>query len=110
MIINIIKVQAFIRCLDIPGYPLDFYISKARAIIIKSTDRGISTTCWFVEGNYFESTDVCFRWETQSDYCSSVKKTSPYNKGTRLVDFIDMVILDFLMSTFIWCTCVLWRL
>ncbi|KAF0037058.1 hypothetical protein F2P81_009932 [Scophthalmus maximus] len=38
------------------------------------------------------------KWETQSDYCSSVKKTSPYNKGTRLVDFIDMVILDFLMS------------
>ncbi|XP_051240493.1 extracellular serine/threonine protein kinase FAM20C-like [Dicentrarchus labrax] len=38
------------------------------------------------------------KWRTDPDYCSTVKKTSPYNKGTRLVDFIDMVILDFLMS------------
>uniref|UniRef100_A0A672ZHQ4 Family with sequence similarity 20 member C, like n=1 Tax=Sphaeramia orbicularis TaxID=375764 RepID=A0A672ZHQ4_9TELE len=37
-------------------------------------------------------------WETNPDYCSSVKRTAPYNKGTRLVDFIDLVILDFLMS------------
>lgn len=43
---------------------------------------------------------VCFRWETKSDYCSKVKKTPPYNKGTRLVDFMDMVVLDFLMSRF----------
>ncbi|KAM6940219.1 extracellular serine/threonine protein kinase FAM20C-like [Xenentodon cancila] len=38
------------------------------------------------------------KWETDPDYCSTVKKTAPYDKGTRLVDFIDMVILDFLMS------------
>ncbi|XP_023286954.1 extracellular serine/threonine protein kinase FAM20C-like [Seriola lalandi dorsalis] len=38
------------------------------------------------------------KWETESDYCSTVKKTPPYNKGTRLVDFIDLVILDFLMG------------
>ncbi|XP_072240770.1 extracellular serine/threonine protein kinase FAM20C-like [Leuresthes tenuis] len=38
------------------------------------------------------------KWETNPDYCSTVKKTPPYNKGTRLVDFIDLVILDFLMS------------
>ncbi|XP_056157623.1 dynein heavy chain domain-containing protein 1 [Lampris incognitus] len=38
------------------------------------------------------------KWETDHDYCSTVKKTAPYNKGTRLVDFIDMVILDFLMN------------
>uniref|UniRef100_UPI0009B32970 extracellular serine/threonine protein kinase FAM20C-like n=1 Tax=Monopterus albus TaxID=43700 RepID=UPI0009B32970 len=38
------------------------------------------------------------KWETEPDYCSKVKKTPPYNKGTRLVDFMDMVILDFLMS------------
>lgn len=44
---------------------------------------------------------VCFRWESEPDYCSTVKKTAPYNKGTRLVDFIDLVILDFLMSRFI---------
>ncbi|XP_067441457.1 extracellular serine/threonine protein kinase FAM20C-like [Thunnus thynnus] len=38
------------------------------------------------------------KWETEPDYCSTIKKTPPYNKGTRLVDLIDMVILDFLMS------------
>lgn len=38
------------------------------------------------------------KWETDPDYCSSVKKTAPYDKGTRLVDFMDMVILDYLMS------------
>ncbi|XP_037546282.1 extracellular serine/threonine protein kinase FAM20C-like [Nematolebias whitei] len=38
------------------------------------------------------------KWETDPDYCASVKKTAPYDKGTRLVDFMDMVILDFLMS------------
>lgn len=42
-----------------------------------------------------------FRWETEPEYCSTVKKTPPYDKGTRLVDFIDMVILDFLMSMFL---------
>lgn len=41
---------------------------------------------------------VCFSWESQPSYCSTVKKTVPYNEGTTLVDFIDMVILDFLMS------------
>ncbi|KAA8595315.1 hypothetical protein FQN60_012450, partial [Etheostoma spectabile] len=44
------------------------------------------------------------KWESEPDYCSKVKKTPPYNKGTRLVDFIDLVILDFLMSMFILCT------
>ncbi|XP_044195013.1 extracellular serine/threonine protein kinase FAM20C-like [Thunnus albacares] len=38
------------------------------------------------------------KWETEADYCSTIKKTPPYDKGTRLVDLIDMVILDFLMS------------
>ncbi|XP_008294463.1 extracellular serine/threonine protein kinase FAM20C-like [Stegastes partitus] len=38
------------------------------------------------------------KWETQPDYCATVKKTPPYDKGTRLVDFMDMVILDFLMG------------
>lgn len=41
---------------------------------------------------------VCFSWETQPNYCSTVKETVPYNEGTRLVDFIDLVILDFLMG------------
>ncbi|XP_062404509.1 extracellular serine/threonine protein kinase FAM20C-like isoform X2 [Sardina pilchardus] len=38
------------------------------------------------------------QWETEKDYCDTVKKTPPYNQGTRLVDLIDMAILDFLMS------------
>ncbi|KAK5873344.1 hypothetical protein PBY51_018392 [Eleginops maclovinus] len=39
------------------------------------------------------------KWQTDPDYCSSVTKTPPYNQGTRLLDFMDMVILDFLMIT-----------
>ncbi|XP_043078214.1 extracellular serine/threonine protein kinase FAM20C [Puntigrus tetrazona] len=38
------------------------------------------------------------QWETDSNYCDSIKKTPPYDRGTRLVDLIDMSILDFLMS------------
>uniref|UniRef100_H3DNC5 Family with sequence similarity 20 member C, like n=1 Tax=Tetraodon nigroviridis TaxID=99883 RepID=H3DNC5_TETNG len=37
------------------------------------------------------------KWETQPNYCATVKTTPPYDEGTRLVDFMDMVILDFLM-------------
>ncbi|KTF96856.1 hypothetical protein cypCar_00025049 [Cyprinus carpio] len=47
-----------------------------------------------------ESSDGYFfnRWATDSNYCDSIKKTPPYDRGTRLVDLIDMSILDFLMS------------
>ncbi|XP_028310662.1 extracellular serine/threonine protein kinase FAM20C-like [Gouania willdenowi] len=38
------------------------------------------------------------QWEKDPEYCNSVKQTAPYNQGTRLVDLIDMTILDFLMS------------
>ncbi|KAG7279072.1 hypothetical protein CRUP_031708 [Coryphaenoides rupestris] len=40
------------------------------------------------------------KWETEADYCSGGKTTAPYDKGMRLVDFIDLAILDYLMSTF----------
>ncbi|XP_054615618.1 extracellular serine/threonine protein kinase FAM20C-like [Dunckerocampus dactyliophorus] len=38
------------------------------------------------------------QWEKDPAYCDTVKQTPPYNHGTRLVDVIDMAILDFLMS------------
>uniref|UniRef100_A0AAY4A9I8 FAM20 C-terminal domain-containing protein n=2 Tax=Denticeps clupeoides TaxID=299321 RepID=A0AAY4A9I8_9TELE len=38
------------------------------------------------------------QWENNAKYCESVKKSPPYSQGTRLVDLIDMAILDFLMS------------
>ncbi|KPP59807.1 extracellular serine/threonine protein kinase FAM20C-like [Scleropages formosus] len=38
------------------------------------------------------------QWEKDPKFCDTVKKTTPYNKGTRLVDLTDMAILDFLMS------------
>ncbi|XP_061086505.1 extracellular serine/threonine protein kinase FAM20C [Conger conger] len=38
------------------------------------------------------------QWEKDPDYCVKVKTTPPYDRGTRLVDLIDMAILDFLMS------------
>uniref|UniRef100_A0A8B9RHV0 Family with sequence similarity 20 member C, like n=1 Tax=Astyanax mexicanus TaxID=7994 RepID=A0A8B9RHV0_ASTMX len=37
-------------------------------------------------------------WENTPTYCNAVKKTPPYDRGTRLVDLIDMTILDFLQS------------
>ncbi|XP_075941428.1 extracellular serine/threonine protein kinase FAM20C-like [Anarhichas minor] len=37
-------------------------------------------------------------WESEPDYCSTVTKTPPYDRGTRLVDFMDLVVLDFLMG------------
>lgn len=41
---------------------------------------------------------VVSRWEKDPAYCDTVKQTPPYNHGTRLVDLIDMAVLDFLMS------------
>uniref|UniRef100_A0A3Q3GFU5 Extracellular serine/threonine protein kinase FAM20C-like n=1 Tax=Kryptolebias marmoratus TaxID=37003 RepID=A0A3Q3GFU5_KRYMA len=38
------------------------------------------------------------QWEKEPAYCDTVKQTPPYNSGTRLVDLIDMAVLDFLMS------------
>ncbi|XP_012728580.2 extracellular serine/threonine protein kinase FAM20C [Fundulus heteroclitus] len=38
------------------------------------------------------------QWEKDPAYCDTVKKTPPYDHGTRLVDLIDMAVLDFLMS------------
>ncbi|XP_068434201.1 extracellular serine/threonine protein kinase FAM20C isoform X2 [Clinocottus analis] len=37
-------------------------------------------------------------WETDPAYCDSVKQKPPYSQGTRLVDLIDMAVLDFLMG------------
>lgn len=41
---------------------------------------------------------VVSRWEKDPAYCDTVKQTPPYNHGSRLVDLIDMAVLDFLMS------------
>ncbi|XP_029945176.1 extracellular serine/threonine protein kinase FAM20C-like [Salarias fasciatus] len=38
------------------------------------------------------------QWEKDPAYCDTVKQTPPYSHGTRLVDLIDMAVLDFLMS------------
>ncbi|XP_029294360.1 extracellular serine/threonine protein kinase FAM20C-like [Cottoperca gobio] len=38
------------------------------------------------------------KWENDPAYCDTVKQKSPYNYGTRLVDLMDMAVLDFLMS------------
>ncbi|KAE8611479.1 hypothetical protein XENTR_v10012467 [Xenopus tropicalis] len=37
-------------------------------------------------------------WELNPSYCNTVKVTPPYSQGTRLLDLIDMAILDFLMG------------
>lgn len=69
--------------------------SKCILTYIKYVNK--QTLSWF----RFESASVlCVvaRWEKDPHYCDTVKKTPPYDKGTRLVDVIDMAILDFLMS------------
>lgn len=38
------------------------------------------------------------RWEVDPDYCDEVKQTPPYDRGTRLLDIMDMTIFDFLMG------------
>ncbi|AWP18638.1 putative extracellular serine/threonine protein kinase FAM20C-like [Scophthalmus maximus] len=38
------------------------------------------------------------QWQKDPSYCDTVKQTPPYNHGTRLVDLIDMAVLDFLMG------------
>ncbi|XP_028935372.1 extracellular serine/threonine protein kinase FAM20C-like [Ornithorhynchus anatinus] len=37
-------------------------------------------------------------WEGNPDYCARVRQTPPYDKGSRLLNLIDMTILDFLMG------------
>ncbi|XP_067914318.1 pseudokinase FAM20A-like [Heterodontus francisci] len=35
-------------------------------------------------------------WETNPNYCEKIKRTRPYNTGSRLLNVIDMAIFDFL--------------
>uniref|UniRef100_A0A6Q2Y969 FAM20 C-terminal domain-containing protein n=1 Tax=Esox lucius TaxID=8010 RepID=A0A6Q2Y969_ESOLU len=37
-------------------------------------------------------------WEVDPDYCDEVKQTPPYDRGSRLLDIMDMTIFDFLMG------------
>ncbi|KAM4671481.1 extracellular serine/threonine protein kinase FAM20C-like isoform 1-T1 [Amazona ochrocephala] len=37
-------------------------------------------------------------WELNPNYCAQVRKTPPYDRGHRLLDLIDMTVLDFLMG------------
>lgn len=38
------------------------------------------------------------QWEQDSDYCSIVREIEPYDHGRRLLDIMDMSVLDFLMG------------
>ncbi|XP_069663315.1 extracellular serine/threonine protein kinase FAM20C-like isoform X2 [Haliaeetus albicilla] len=37
-------------------------------------------------------------WELNPNYCAQVRETPPYDRGHRLLDLIDMAVLDFLMG------------
>uniref|UniRef100_A0A8C4P641 Extracellular serine/threonine protein kinase FAM20C-like n=1 Tax=Dromaius novaehollandiae TaxID=8790 RepID=A0A8C4P641_DRONO len=39
-----------------------------------------------------------WEWELNPNYCAQVRETPPYNRGHRLLDLIDMTVLDFLMG------------
>ncbi|KAL7979242.1 hypothetical protein Chor_015266, partial [Crotalus horridus] len=43
-------------------------------------------------------TEFSSRWEVDPDYCEEVKQTPPYDRGTRILDIMDMTIFDFLMG------------
>lgn len=36
------------------------------------------------------------QWEQEADYCNLVREIPPYNSGRRLLDIVDMSVLDFL--------------
>ena len=60
-----------------------------------------SLTLWVpdvAEMNYPWKVKYDRRWQKKDDYCSSVKKKPPYNKGPRLLDIMDTAIFDFLIS------------
>lgn len=38
------------------------------------------------------------QWEHDADYCSVVREIEPYNSGRRLLDVMDMSVLDFLIG------------
>ncbi|XP_078093270.1 extracellular serine/threonine protein kinase FAM20C-like [Mustelus asterias] len=38
------------------------------------------------------------KWELDPDYCDQIKRSPPYKYGSRLLDVIDMTVLDFLMG------------
>lgn len=38
------------------------------------------------------------RWELNPNYCAQVRETPPYDRGHRLLDLIDLTVLDFLMG------------
>lgn len=46
----------------------------------------------------FPSPASATRWELKPNYCAQVRETPPYDRGHRLLDLIDMSILDFLMG------------
>lgn len=52
----------------------------------------------------FPSLASATRWELNPNYCAQVRETPPYDRGHRLLDLIDMTVLDFLMGESL-CAC-----
>lgn len=57
--------------------------------------RGFSTAALMAP---FPSLASATRWELNPNYCTQVREMPPYDRGHRLLDLIDMTILDFLMG------------
>lgn len=66
-----------------------------------------SLSTWLIRFNFLLLYCNVSRWEKDPTYCDTVKQTPPYNHGTRLVDLIDMAVLDFLMSQSLHFCCIL---
>ncbi len=39
-------------------------------------------------------------WEVDNLYCNKVRRKPPYNSGRRLLDLMDLAVLDFLMGKY----------
>uniref|UniRef100_A0A8C1XTB4 Family with sequence similarity 20 member C, like n=1 Tax=Cyprinus carpio TaxID=7962 RepID=A0A8C1XTB4_CYPCA len=77
------------------GCPLKIEGSMAAML----PDLSLAPCCsWRSTWRWSYSRSKLAQWETDSNYYDSIKKTPLYDRGTRLVDLIDLSILDFLMS------------
>lgn len=90
-------------------------MSRGTKQTVKSNKRNLSNwkycsnvSAWLMRIQFLlHYCNVVSRWEKDPTYCDTVKQTPPYDHGTRLVDLIDMAVLDFLMSQSLHFCCIL---
>lgn len=71
---------------------------RSRIIITVLSALTIRTSMNYMKYNFFSKQFLVIQlyFLLESDYCNLVRDIAPYNSGRRLLDIIDMCILDFL--------------